>query len=117
VIATATGDRATDEAATWLRALRDEGIDVALISDKRPREEDLPVRRVDRLGPLATMHALDIEMQLRTAHAVVPVGRRAGIVHCLLPAALRPEIKGMTAASDPVEAARLARSAVGDHRR
>jgi hypothetical protein len=117
VIATASGDRATDEAAAWLTTLREEGIDVALISDRLPREEDLPVRRVERLGPLVTMHALDIEMQLRTAHAVVPVGRRARIVHRLLPGSLRPEIRGVTTAADPLEAARLARSAVPDCRR
>jgi hypothetical protein len=117
VIATAAGDRATDEAAAWLTALREEGIDVALVSDKPLRGENLPVRLLERLGPLVTMHALDIEMQLRTAHAVVPVGRRARIVHRLLPGALRPEIGGVTAAADPVEAARLARSAVRDRRR
>jgi hypothetical protein len=47
------------------------------------------------------MRALDLEMQIRTIHAVVPFGRRARLVWRLLPGTLRPEIPGLDEGSDP----------------
>jgi hypothetical protein len=46
-----------------------------------------------------------VEMQIRTAHAVVAFGHRARLVRCFLPSALRPEIPGLDAQADPVVAA------------
>jgi hypothetical protein len=112
VIALASGGNASETAATWLRSLQTHGIDVALVSDVDSRDEQVPTRQVSNMRSFATMRALDIEMQLRTAHAVVPVGSRAKLVSRLLPRTLRPEISGLDAHVDPAQAARLARAAV-----
>jgi len=116
VVALAGGANATVTAASWLRALDAEGLDVVLVSDQHNGGEEVPARRVTHLWPLATMRALDIEMQLRTAHAVVPVGRRAELIRHLLPGSLRPEIQGLEASLDPARAAQLARTAVDGRR-
>ena len=55
-----------------------------------------PIQRVAALRPLTVMHALDIEMQIRTLDAVLPVGRRAQLIWHLLPWTLRPAIPGLT---------------------
>lgn len=112
VVALAGGGNATVTAASWLRALDAEGLDVVLVSDQHSGGEEVPARRVTHLWPLATMRALDIELQLRTAHAVVPVGRRAKLIRHLLPGSLRPEIPGLDARLDSARAAQLARTAV-----
>jgi Glycosyl transferase family 2 len=112
VVALAGGGNATLTAASWLRALDAEGLDVVLVSDQPGGGEGVPTRRVTQLWPLTTMRALDIELQLRTAHAVVPVGRRAKLIRHLLPGSLRPEIQGLDASLDPARAAQLARAAV-----
>lgn len=64
-------------------------------------EQDIPIRSVKRLRPLAVIRALKIETQLRTIDAVVPVGRRAQIVRRMLPATLRPQIAGLDVDLDP----------------
>jgi hypothetical protein len=99
-------------ARKWLAGLRSQGIDVALLSNEDEPSGTVPQRRVGHLRPLATMRALDVEMQLRTAHAVVPVGRRARLVSHLLPSTLRPKIRGLDVQVDPTRAARLARAAL-----
>lgn len=105
VVAIAARGDAAQRARRWLSALRAEGFDVALVSDDHAHDEEVPLREVSRLRPVATMRALDVEMQIRTAHAVVAFGRRAELVRCFLPSALRPEIPGLDAQVDPVVAA------------
>lgn len=112
VIALAAGEQANQAATAWLSSLRAHAIDVALISDVDGYEMDIPTRSVGKLRPFATMRALDVEMQLRAAHAVVPVGRQAKLVSRLLPRTLRPAIRGLDAHVDPARAARLARAAI-----
>jgi (heptosyl)LPS beta-1,4-glucosyltransferase len=107
VVALAAGSAATRDAGRWLVELQANGIDVALISTD-DAEEELPTRRVGSLAPLATMRALDVEMQLRTIHAVVPFGHRARVIRHLLPGTLRPRIPGVDAATEPAVAARRA---------
>jgi hypothetical protein len=59
------------------------------------------------------MRALDIEMQIRTIHAVVAVGHRAKLVRRLVPGTLRPEIAGLDPEGDPAVAANLLRQSAG----
>jgi glycosyltransferase involved in cell wall biosynthesis len=105
VVALAGRGGATERAKRWLTELRAAGIDVTLVSDEEHPGEDVPVRRVRNLRLLATMRALDVEMQLRTIHAVVPFGRRARLVWRLLPGTLRPASVGVDADTDPAAAA------------
>lgn len=111
VVALAGGNSATATAVSWLGALDADGLDVALLSDKHPEVGRIHVRSVAHLWPLETMRALDIEMQLRTASAVVPIGWRAKLIHHMLPGSLRPEIAGLDMDVDPVRVAELARLA------
>src|SRR5581483_3217053 len=100
VMALARRGGAEAQARQWLSALATAGVDVALVCDRAVADErsqnhdevDLPGQRVPRLTPLRTMRALDIEMQIRTAHAMVPFGRRARLLARLLPSALSPSI-------------------------
>jgi Glycosyl transferase family 2 len=115
VVAVADSGQAAEEATRWLTELQGRGIDVALIvggpsaasSGSGGRgsavagEQDIPIRSVKRLRPLAVIRALEIETQLRTIDAVVPVGRRAHIVRRMLPATLRPQIAGLDVDLDP----------------
>jgi len=121
VLAIAGSGQSAQAARQWLGALRAAGVDVALISDDHgpygahsdghPHGE-IPTHLVHHLRPLATMRALDIEMQIRTIHAVVLFGRRAKLVRHFLPGALRPEISGLDAQADPVVAAERVHAAV-----
>ena len=115
VVVVAARGHASQEAAGWLAQLQAHGIDVALVSDET---EDIsvatPIQRVPRLRPLAVMHALEIEMQMRTLDAVLPVGRRARLLWRLLPWTLRPTISGLDVGVDPARAAEIARVAVGE---
>ncbi|MFZ2114031.1 MAG: glycosyltransferase family 2 protein [Solirubrobacteraceae bacterium] len=111
VVAVAGRGRSARTAARWLEGLRAAGIDVALISDDAP-EESVPSQRMRRLRPVATMRALDIEMQIRTIHAVVAVGPRAKLIRLLVPATLRPEIMRLDPEDDPAAAADLVRECV-----
>jgi hypothetical protein len=131
VIGLATRGPAEQAARAWLGALRSAGIDTALVCDceqgadcqrgeDRQRGADskqgadcqrgeahelsdgeIPTEMVSSLWPLATMRAIDVEMQVRTAHAVVAFGRRAQLVRSLLPHSLRPSIAGVDANVDP----------------
>jgi|HubBroStandDraft_3_1064219.scaffolds.fasta_scaffold04716_3 hypothetical protein len=101
-------------AADWLSHLHAHGIDVVLISDETSVSMPVAVQRVSRLRPLAVMHALDIEMQVRTLDAVLPMGRRARLLWRALPWTLRPSIPGLTAGLDAAHAAELARIGVGE---
>jgi hypothetical protein len=117
VVATAYGARDTQRASAWLTGLRAQGLDVALIaggadalqptSTDEQLDADVPVMTLTRFGPLAVMHALDVERQLRTTDAVVPVGRRARLIDRLLPRTLRPEVAGLTIALTPEQAHEL----------
>lgn len=111
VVAIAGGEREARAAIRWLAGLRRRGIDVALISTPRATiraEADVPLQAVKRLWPLAVIRALEIETQLRTTDAVVPVGRRARLLWRLLPWTLRPEIPNLSVDLDPELAAKLA---------
>ncbi len=111
VVALAARGGDAQAARGWLSELEALGLDVALVSDEDDPDCAIPTRRVQPFRPIATMRVLDVEMQLRTIHAVVPFGRRAGLVWRLLPGTLRPSIQGLKAETDPRQA--LAR--VTDH--
>lgn len=111
VMALARRGRAEAHARQWLSALATAGVDVALVcdcaaaDDRSPSNSDgLPGQRVSRLTPLRTMRALDVEMQIRTAHALVPFGARARLLTRLLPGALSPSIAGVEASTEPAQA-------------
>lgn len=136
IVALADGGRAARAAARWLAELRTQGADVALIStgngavgvEQRHSEgradpratasfksiEDVPLRTVKRFGPLTVIRALEIETQLRTIDAVVPVGRRARLIHRLVPGTLRPEIADLDIDLDPGRAVERASTVVTD---
>jgi hypothetical protein len=106
VVAIASGEGAVRAATGWLAGLRARGVDVALISGRggvRERglavqggpDENVPRHTLEHLRPLAVIRALELEMQLRTIDAVVPVGRWARLVQRLVPRTLRPEIPSL----------------------
>ena len=101
VVALAGRGRSAQSARRWLSQLQDRGLDVTLISDDATPGGDIASLALRSLRPFATMRALDLEMQVRTIHAVVPFGRRARLVWRLLPRTLRPEILGLDEGSDP----------------
>jgi glycosyl transferase family 2 len=111
VIALAGRGSSTQSAREWLAALSAAGIDTALVCDCEPGECESATTSARCLAPLATMRAIDLEMQIRTAHAVVPFGWRAKLVHRLLPGSLRPAVGGVDAATDPPLAVELLQSA------
>jgi len=126
VVATASGEQATQAAMHWLAGLRDRGLDVALIAGGPGVRESaqaarggpagsVPLHHLERLRPLALVRALDVEMQLRTADAVIPVGRRARLLQRLLPRTLRPEIQGLDVGVEPDLAVDLANAGVSRH--
>ncbi len=91
VVAVAAGTAATASAATWLTGIQSDGADVALISDSPGAfaGSQIRLRRLPAASPLALIHALDAEEQLRTIDAVVPFGRRASTLMRLVPGPLR----------------------------
>jgi hypothetical protein len=104
----------------WLRALRAEQLDVALISDDDTLSTahpaaDVPVREVKRLGPLTLIRALEIEAQVRTIDVVVPAGARAAVLGRVVPQTLWPKIPDLAldVHLDANEAARRVRRALG----
>ena len=114
IVMVAARGQPAHEAAEWLAQLHEYGVDVVLVSDEMSSSLAAPIQRVAALRPLTVMHALDIEMQIRTLDAVLPVGRRAQLIWHLLPWTLRPAIPGLTASLDSEHAAKLARSFVGE---
>lgn len=112
VVAIAGRGEEAQIAREWLGALHAAGIDVALISDDRQPDGEIPTQKLLHLRPVGTMRALDVEMQIRTVHAVVAFGRRARLVRRLLPGTLRPEIPGLDAGADPVLVAERLQAAV-----
>ena len=129
VVAVADAGEAAQVARRWLSGLQRRGVDVALIAvEPHTAEEsgedpsgppraatvgaEVPLRVVKRLWPLAVIRALEVETQLRTIDAVVPVGRRARLVWHAVPGTLRPEIPGLTVDLDPEAAAERAGSGV-----
>lgn len=95
VVAVAAGADASRTALGRLRALREQGMDVSLISDAEPAAADVPVRRVAHLGPLALVRALEAEQHIRPTDAVLPFGRRARLVLRVLPGTFRPGGDGL----------------------
>ncbi|HEX5307710.1 MAG TPA: glycosyltransferase family 2 protein [Solirubrobacteraceae bacterium] len=118
VVALARRGRAEARAREWLEALAAGGVDVALVSNcaltERRGERGEPAgQSVSRLTPPQAMRALDVEMQIRSAHAVVPFGARARLLARLLPGSLRPSIAGVDASTEPQRALGLLHAAVG----
>jgi len=91
VVAVAAGTAATASAARWLTGIQADGADVALISDSPGAlaGSQVRLRRLPTRSPLALIHALDAEEQLRTIDVVVPFGRRASTLMRLVPGPLR----------------------------
>lgn len=116
VVALAGSPAAARTARTWLAGLGEANVDVALICDDPDSDPRIPQQRVRGLRLLATMRALDLEMQVRTIDAVVTVGSRARLVASVLPKTLRPKIAGLTAKSTIGAAAELAHDAVAPSR-
>lgn len=114
VVALAHGPAAAARARDWLSALAAGGVDVALVCDRSAAAggEAIAGQRVRRLTPLAALRALDVEMQIRTAHAVVAFGARARLVRALLPGALRPSVDGVRADAQPEMALARLRAAL-----
>lgn len=118
VIALAGRGKPTRQAASWLAELARAGLDVALLCEESPPTDgDSPTGRavpltLTRLTPLSAMRAVDVEMQVRTAHALVAFGARARLVRRLLPGALRPRVAGVEAETEPPEAIERLRAAV-----
>jgi hypothetical protein len=113
VVAIAGRGRAAARADRWLARLQARGLDVALVSDEQSGSVAVPLQRITRLRPRAAMRALEVEMQMRTLDAVVPVGLQARVLCRALPRTLRPRIAGLTPELDPERAAELAHIAVG----
>jgi hypothetical protein len=120
IVALASGASATQTATRWLAEIRSRGLDVALIAAERdfaasspaePVQGGVPLHPIKRLAPLAAIHALDVEMQIRTIDAVVAVGKRARLVQRLVPGMLRPEIPLLGVELDPDTAVELANGA------
>jgi hypothetical protein len=112
VIALARRGRAEQQARRWLGELAAAGVDVALVCDHANDASGLPVQHVRQLGFLLAMHAVDVEMQIRTAHAVVAFGKRAKLIQHCLPGALRPHIVGVDSTVEPAQAVERLRAAV-----
>ncbi|MGH2880683.1 MAG: glycosyltransferase family 2 protein [Solirubrobacteraceae bacterium] len=114
VVALAHGATATARALDWLSALAESGVDVALVCDESAvaPQDAIPGRRLRRLTPLRALRALDIEMQIRTAHAVVPFDTRSRLLAALLPGALTPSIEGIDADTRPEQAITRLRAAL-----
>jgi hypothetical protein len=74
-----------------LTGIQADGADVALISDSPGAlaGSQVRLRRLPTRSPLALIHALDAEEQLRTIDVVVPFGRRASTLMRLVPGPLR----------------------------
>ncbi len=122
VVAVAGSGPAAQDAGRWLSELQRLGVDVALVAAEpgaaanagataagaNPPVQEIPVHVVEHLRPLAVIRALEMETQLRTVDAVVPVGRRARLVWHLVPSTLRPAIAGLSIDVDPPSAAELA---------
>jgi (heptosyl)LPS beta-1,4-glucosyltransferase len=102
VVAIAGRGEAAQVARRWLDALRSAGVDVALLSNDDRTDEEIPTQKLRHLRPLETMRALDIEMQIRTIHAVVAFGPLASFVRKAIPTSLRPEIQGLDIHANPV---------------
>jgi len=87
VVAVAAGTAATASATKWLMGIKADGADVVLISDTSGAlaGSQLRLRRLPARSPLALIHALDAEEQLRTIDAVVPFGRSASMLMRLVP--------------------------------
>jgi hypothetical protein len=112
VVGVASSGAATGRALRWLGELAAAGIDVALVSDEPAAPDRIAVQPVRRLSLLRTMRALDVEMQIRTAHAVLPFGPRAKAVSRLLPGALCPRVSGVDEHTEPLVALERLRSCV-----
>lgn len=113
VVAIAGRGRSAQTARTWLARLSASGVDTTLVSNDAHLDTDVPMRISVRMSPLTTMRALDIEMELRTIQSVVPFGRRAKLVHRILPRTFRPSIEGVSADVHPDAAVQAIRAAYG----
>jgi glycosyltransferase involved in cell wall biosynthesis len=101
VIAVAAGAAESATAARWLEGAASGGADVALIAPDPTPESDVRVRRIDRMGALTLIRALDAEEQLRTIDAVVAFGRRARLMLHFVPPGLRGHMGDLSSDTDP----------------
>jgi Glycosyl transferase family 2 len=112
LLAIASGADGAARAAGWLRAAREAGADVALVTDTPAAADgDLHVRALARLRPLQLIRALDAETQLRGVDALVPCGRRERRLARLLPPELRAPFGVLGPDTEPGEAVRLVQAA------
>jgi hypothetical protein len=109
LVGLSSGARATDALATWLDRARALGADVALVTDERG--DGTPRRRVGPMRPVSVLRALEAEEQLRPIDAVVLSGRRAAVLHRLLPPMLRGAAPPVTVRTTPAEAVRATEAA------
>jgi glycosyltransferase involved in cell wall biosynthesis len=91
IVVVAIGASATARAAAWLRSIQADGVDVALIGDCAGDLSggQIRLRRIPTRSPVALIHALEAEEQLRSIDAVVPFGARARILMRIVPSFLR----------------------------
>ena len=76
LVAIAGGERAAARATDWLRAGAALGAETVLLTDAPSVDAGARIRRVGRMGPLSGLRALDAELQVRPADAVLATGRR-----------------------------------------
>jgi Glycosyl transferase family 2 len=107
IVAVAARGGPAGRATRWLADLQAAGADVVLISDQAAGDEEIPHQRVQRIGPVALVRALDVVQQARIADAVVPFGRRAQLLQRVMPRSLRPEIPGLGHEVDAAQALKL----------
>jgi glycosyltransferase involved in cell wall biosynthesis len=107
VVAVAGTGSDSARAADWLAGAARAGADVALLT---PAPADsvaaaaghgVRLRRLERLGPLALIRALDAEEQLRSIDGVLAFGSAANLVLRLVPRGLRGPVRDLRGESDP----------------
>jgi hypothetical protein len=101
VVAVAAGPDSSAEAVRWLGQAAGAGADVSLIASDAPEAPGIRVRRLDRMGPLALIRALDAEEQLRTLDAVLAFGPSARLLLRAVPGGLRGALRGVSSELDP----------------
>ena len=92
LVAVAGGARAAGAALEWLREGAARGAETVLVTDAPPVDAGMRVRRVPRLGPLTGLRALDAELQVRPADAVLAPGWREQLACRLTPLAGAPVV-------------------------
>ena len=100
ILALAARGRPARRAHEWLGGLREQGVDVVLVSNDTGLNGEVPLCTVESFRPLALMRAIDIETQVRELDALVAFGRRARLMRRLLPPSLRPVTPDLRSEAD-----------------